>query len=1565
MRDTTSDHFPIVGLGASAGGLEALQVFFSNVDPQFEAAYVLVQHLSPDFKSKMDELLARKVALPITVATDGMKVEAGRIYLMPPRSEMVISDGALQLIKVDNNDHLSLPIDHFLKSLAREAGSRAIGVILSGTGTDGSRGLAEIHDAGGLAIVQTAETAKFTGMIDAATATGKFNFQIDPEAIPRAIANRARDLDPRTASIEYDATYDEATKAVLLQLRNLYGVDFTQYNPTMILRRINRRMALVGSSDPQDYLRRLAGDENQTSQLFHDLLIGVSSFFRDDTAMQALDEKAIQPLVQKAQPNDEIRVWVEGCATGQEAYTLGILFLEAIRESGKDLQLKVFATDVHKESLEIAGRGIYEKDDLETVEETLRDRYFEQKGLTYRPTEELRSVVIFAVHNALVSPPFTRMDLISCRNMLIYFKPSAKKKVLSLLNFGLKRDGYLFLGSSESPFGQETEFETVDKRAKIYRKIEATRTSPASLVSSTFSTMPQLKALPAYSQGWDERFSQSHLIRTYESLLEQFMPRSLLIDSDYTVLHTFNQAEEFIKLPGGRANVRIPDCLPAPLRNPVSALLRRVKNSNEASRLSGIKIGQGKGDPLELDLSARPLWDSRTKSSRFLLAIETAAEAVALADRSPREKEAFEMPDSDHLKSLEDELSSTQENLHAAIEELEASNEELQATNEELVASNEELQSTNEELQSVNEELQTVNAEHQQKIIELSEVTNDLENLLVASQVGVFFLDADLNIKRFTPLVAKLFHLKPGDTNRPIEDFKSDLDYPQIYDDLKKTCQQQSPFEKQVTDKQGTPYLVRLFPYHDGSEFRGAVCTLVDVSSISETEKKARLLSSIVSSSTDAIFTVSLDGELRSWNEGAEALFGYPASQVLGKNIREVFGSTERANTEIDRYLSEIRRGRSVEPFETERLALSGKLKQISVQVSPLLGVHGELVGASIIDRDITEFVRNRDVIKRQEAESRLILESLAEGIIRLDAHGVCVALNTSAVKILGFTKKEDVLAKPLYELFNSNPSQESVSIPNLIEKGRSPSHQTNALKFSFEDAAGKLRHIEFSCNLVKHSEGGHVVTFLDISERIQYEKERDWLTTVVHSSLDLISSTDLEGRLTFMNTGGRQLLGINRKDDITRFNLSDIHPPEILERIQNEGLPQALKHGHWSGTTSLVDRSGRIIPISQSIYSHKNGDGETYAISTICRDMSDYSAYEDALKQSEAESRRYATTLANVIDNIPEFLLVVNRDSKLEFASQSTRSLLNTLGFDDEIPSAVRTLTEQVLETGKPYVAYDYTGIIEFNFGAQTRFLLPRIQPNFEKGRNEGVTGATLLLQDVTEFRLLDKIKSDLLSTVSHELKTPVTSVRMALLLMLDEKERLDETQSVLIETAAEETERLLRTLNSLLDLTRFESGRKQLELKAMPAGDVVRDIMQSFDTPAKLQGLKINLELEPELPEVMVDLHHIRHALGNLIGNAIKHSPTHGTITVRCEVLEEPTRVEFSVSDEGPGVPDELHERIFERFFKAPTNTKPGSGLGLNIAKEFVTAQRGEIGVRNNNKNGATFYIALPYKS
>lgn len=853
--------FPIVGVGASAGGLESLERLFRGMPVETGMAFVVIQHLSPDFKSLMDELLARYTEIPIFRAEDGMPVRPNSIYLIPPRKEMIVSGGKLLLTDKDPQQALSMPIDRFFRSLAQDAGRYAIGVILSGSGSDGSRGVRDIHHGGGLVLCESEETAKFDGMPLATMETGDVDGVMAPEEIPQALVKHARQLsllpmhggrEPEPAGME----------TVFRLLNDAYGIDFSHYKPNTVGRRIQRRLSLNKENSLIEYAERLRSEPDELNVLYRDLLIGVTRFFRDVEAYAVLEREIIPEIVSRSDTNEEIRIWVAGCATGEEPYSIAILIHEALEKAKRPIKFKVFASDVHRRSLDIASVGVYSEEALSDVAPERLKRYFDRKADGYHVVSDLRKHVVFASHNVIKDAPFTKLDLVSCRNLLIYFRALAQKKAISLFHFGLKTGGVLFLGPSETPADLQDEFDTIDAHWKIFRKSRDVRLPTDIRLSQPPNTLllnPSRKFVPATpTRGMPD----PGLMGAYDAVLDRFMPPSLLINERRELLHAFAGAERYLRIRSGRPTGDILDMLDSDLRTAIVGAVQRVLKDGKAVQYHCIRVATPDGEE-RLNVAVEPLQNARARHAQVLIVLtpsepppcepepdEDAGGDASDCDGKVRETEREERAENerihsdnrrisrDRIESLEIELRYNKENLQATIEELETSNEEMQATNEELVASNEELQSTNEELHSVNEELYTVNAEHQRKITELSEMTADMENLLESTDIGTIFLDRDLNIRKFTPQIGVTFHLLPQDIGRPITGFAHNIVDEPLQDHLAKVFETGERIEKEVRDRQGNWLFMRILPYRTKTRMDGVVLTLIDISLLKAVERR-------------------------------------------------------------------------------------------------------------------------------------------------------------------------------------------------------------------------------------------------------------------------------------------------------------------------------------------------------------------------------------------------------------------------------------------------------------------------------------------------------------------------------------------------------------------------------------------------------------------------------------------------------------------------------------------------------------------------------------------------------
>lgn len=887
----------MVAIGASAGGLEPYEHFFDSMPVNSGIAFVVIQHLSPNFESMMDELLSRHSSMDIKRVVDDLEVEPNTIYLNPPRSKMIVKNGRFELTANLDVRQLNLPIDIFFESLAREYEERAIAVVLSGTGSDGTRGAAAVKEHNGIVLVQSPESAKFDGMPRSVIESGNCDAIASASELPRLI-KRIQDgkslVDPDGIDVG-----DDPAQFVFYRLREKYGTDFGYYKKATIQRRFERRAQLTGM-DLVEYAKRLNHDSDELDALYADLLIDVTSFFRDPEAFQSIIEHAVKPLGQLMTHDKQIRVWIPGCSSGEEPYSFAIAFAEYARENNCPLNIKILATDIHQRSLGAAAEGIYPKSSLKGLTEEQIDRYFEKHVDYYQVKQHLRRLVVFSQHNLLRDPPYTRMDLVSCRNVLIYFQEQAQQKTLALFHFALKVNGIMFLGSSESLGKLEGEFEQLDRRWKIYQKIRDVRLMEAtSLLPRDSANRPRNENRAPYLMGragTAQRFQKAHG-DALELMLKRFAPSGFLLNRAGEIIHVFGTAGEFVRVDGGMFSNRIIDLIDPDLRLAVTAGLERLTTAEKLEFERRVIISKDNSESQSVIVSLMALSSTGGNAEHFLLTLAVAKPVGKTDEPLPKFLDTNETASilQQRIFDLEQDLTSTEESLQALVEELQTSNEELQATNEELMASNEELQSTNEELHSVNEELYTVSAEHQRKIDELTMLTDDMNLLLKATEIGIIFLDDKFNIRRFTPSATSVFNLLGQDIGRPFAHTTYRFDNVNMMSEIERVQKARIEYSEQLS-VEGKDYILRIVPYQTPiANAQGVVITLVDVSDFKTTER-ARLMEqeifkTAINDMADEITRVDLEtGLVVLANEALANSHGKNVDEIVGRRLADLVG---------------------------------------------------------------------------------------------------------------------------------------------------------------------------------------------------------------------------------------------------------------------------------------------------------------------------------------------------------------------------------------------------------------------------------------------------------------------------------------------------------------------------------------------------------------------------------------------------------------------------------------------------------------------------------------------------
>ncbi len=997
--------FFMVGVGASAGGLDALAKFFGSIGKSSGLAYIVVQHLSPDHKSFMVELLSRRTEIPVHRAEDGQKVEADHVYLIPPGKNLAIRKGRLRLSEPGHERGLNMPIDVLLRSLAEEQRHRAIAVILSGTGSDGTMGVRAVKDAGGMVMVQSESTAQFAGMPRSAIGTGLADFVLAPEAMSQQLLQYVQHpFVARDQALSRDQSTTEALMQKIFRvLRERCGVDFSQYKPATIDRRIERRMSINQIHNLGDYLAVLQGSAREAGLLFNEFLISVTRFFRDRAAWEFLGTQILPGIFDRAGEDRSIRVWTPACATGEEAYSLAMqLADEAARREGQ-WDIKVFATDLSRDVYETASAGLYPESVVADVPPALLKRHFDRRDEGYQVRDHLRKMVVFARHDLLKDPPFTKLDLVSCRNVLIYFQPEMQARVISLLHFSLKPDGVLFLGSSETLGDQADLFETLSVRHKLYKNRPGSRARRLQFALQPLA-VDAVARQPASVRSARALIDFGALEQIYRDVLADYAAACFVIDEHNEILHLLGRAGDYLRQPSGMFTNNLLRLTAHNLSSALATALHKAEKESGDFTYDNVRLRVGEENRV-LRLRIKTISLGGRGVVRLVLVEEKRS-------RSRDRTENFELDKSavQRIADLDQELTYTKESLQATIEELETANEELQATNEELLASNEELQSTNEELQSVNEELHTVNTENQNRIDELAELNNDIDNLLAASYVGTMLVDPTLRIRRLSATTQQLTGLTHEDVNAPLEVLARLLPSADLIPLAQKVLDEHKPRELEVSV--GRRFLLlRLAPYRtSSSETRGLVVTVIDITQRRAAEDALRASEALTRCILDAIgahvAVIDQSGLIvqvnEPWRRFAEANEGrHDPALGVGANYFEV---CERAIITTE--------GEAGRVLEGLRDTIAGKRKEFRAEYachspteqrwfllhgSPLAGGAGLVIAHyNITERKIAEAERLQWERRLQETQK---LESL--GVL---AGGLAHDFNNLLSSILGNT---------------------------------------------------------------------------------------------------------------------------------------------------------------------------------------------------------------------------------------------------------------------------------------------------------------------------------------------------------------------------------------------------------------------------------------------------------------------------------------------------------------------------------------------------------------------------------
>lgn len=886
--------FTVVGIGASAGGLAALRTFFDNMPPNTGMAFVVIMHLSPEHQSHLPQLLQSHTEMPVTQVAQTVAVAPNHIYVIPPNCNLSAIDTHLRLTELEESRRQRAPIDHFFRTLAGTHGSKAIGVVLSGTGSDGSVGLKQIKEDGGLTVVQDPTEAEYDSMPQNAIVTGLIDLVLPVAEMPAKIRSFVR-TEPRLPdqaeeeAEEAPPTDEDLLQKVFVQLRTQTGDDFSGYKRTTVMRRVRRRMQLQQIEELSDYLHMLRGNREEIESLRRDLLITVTNFFRDEDAFAALADEAIPRLFAGKSGGDTVRAWAVGCATGEEAYSVAMLLLEHRSKLEEKPEIRVFASDISDDALALAREGIYPDVIGADVSPQRLERFFVKESSGYRIKKAVRDVVLFAEHNVLNDPPFSKLDLITCRNLLIYLQREIQEKVIELFHYALRPSGFLFLGSSESLSSTEL-FQDVNKKTGLHQRRAVSSSQLILPALPLVSRRLQASSGAAPQQQEGERPSRDSFGALHQEMVERYAPPSMVVNEDFNIVHLSQGAGRYLHQPGGEPTHNVLRRIRPALRVELTAALYGAFEREQPSHTKPVRLTLD-GEPRRVSMSVHPATAPELVGYVLVLFMDMAdvtPKAVAVRDEAEMDS---------MVQQLETELARTKERLQTAVEEFEsskeemrASNEELQSMNEELHSTAEELESSKEELQSMNEELLTVNQENKNKVEELSHLAGDLQNLLAATDVATLFLNRELQIRRFTPKVGDLFNIIEADRGRPLAHITHKLHDDGLLQDARSVLDTLQPVEREMESENGRFYLVRLRPYRSIEDrIDGVVITFVDVTEMKQAEAELRASNefqrNIVQSVREGLLVLDLDLRVEFANDSFYEMFQVSPEGTEGKLI--------------------------------------------------------------------------------------------------------------------------------------------------------------------------------------------------------------------------------------------------------------------------------------------------------------------------------------------------------------------------------------------------------------------------------------------------------------------------------------------------------------------------------------------------------------------------------------------------------------------------------------------------------------------------------------------------------
>jgi two-component system CheB/CheR fusion protein len=1330
----------VVGIGASAGGHEPLEHIFTAVPADCDLSFVVVMHIPAEGPSLLADLIRRYTSMEVLTVEEGMPLRPNTVHVIPPGVMLTVKEGMLRLDPSEVQGRPHHPIDRFFTSFAADCGARAIAVVLSGFGLDGGEGVKRIKEGGGIVLVQEPATAINSSMPRNAIATGAADMVLPMEDIPAKIAEIARGECHLPQRACLTSTLDEELQTIFALVRAKTGHDFSSYKRNTVLRRIERRMTVNEAGGIRKYLAILEENPQEAQALCQEILIGVTGFFRDPEAFELLRSEIIPRLFADRDPEDPVRIWHACCATGEEAYSVAMLIQEHLEKEGRQARVQIFATDIDEGAVAQARAGLYPDDIGAEVGEERLKTFFTRYDRRWQVAKRLREMIVFAHHSIIKDPPFSRLDLLVCRNFLIYLDPEMQKRLISLFHMVLKPGGFLFLGGSESVGRNSELFTTVDKKWKIFQRLESGRREET-FFPFTSPTQKLIRNTPPKRPA--EAGEPTPGAVAEKLLLERYSPPCVIVNEKYEVLHISTRTQRYMEVPVGEPTLDILRMAREELRPALRAAIYKAFTEQKQVTFRGVKMAV-ETDDAAVNVLVEPLAADPAYGKLAMVILEPAPSPAAPpaspgGESLPGDESSKEML----IRQLEEQLRITHEQLQATSEQLETSNdsflsaneelmsinEEFQSTNEELQSTNEELETSKEELQALNEELVTVNSELQGKVEELNQSNSDMENLFASSEIATIFLDRGLIIKRFSPAMASIFNLIPADIGRPFRHLAGTIDWPDLPRDAQTVLEKLVPVEREVTAlEDGRSFIMRVLPYQttDG-RIDGIVVTLIDITERKRMEEAHAQLAAIVESSDDAIIAKNMNGIILSWNAGAERLFGYRADEIIGKPINLLV--PPELQEEEEQILRRLSSGERIEHFETVRLARDGRRVAVSVTASPIMDSQGRIIGASKIARDITLRKLAEEALRRAKEEWERTFASVPDLITILDNEHRVLRVNEAMARRLGVKPEQCVGLHCFEAVHGTSVPPDFCPHSKTIDDGCEHSAELHVARLGGDFVVTTTPLLDEKGERIGSVHIAHDITERKRSENLLSARLRLMEFAVTHSLEEILRETlDEVGELTGSPIGfyhsveaDQQTLSLQAWSSRTvsefctapgqgsHYSIDDagvwvdcVHQRRPVIHNDYESLPnrKGMPEGHARVIRELVvpiSRGELIVAIlgvgnKSSDYTEKDVEVVSYLADIAC-EIFERKRAEEALKESELR-------LAEIVRKSPSFMSILRGpDHVFEMANEKyfqvigQRDILGkklTEALPEIADSSYPQILDGVYKTGEPFTAND-----------------------------------------------------------------------------------------------------------------------------------------------------------------------------------------------------------------------------------------------------------------------------------